>query len=311
MKYWYLEKYRGLKITELESLKEDLKFFNNHIKYTKKEAEELLTNNISDKKEEELLILLHYILYYKKSALNKIVSIIDKLLLIPDTSMPITDYSLKEMLNEIKNLRAKANRPTKDKLEYNNIASCYNCLNVFYVDKIKYTNKKNICLCPFCKSTNIYFDNDYIPMDFFFLKLSRLYYKETPLGCNFKNIQKLLKKSINYIKNKESIILKSSILTKSKILSKDKKITSKEEVKLLFIYYQKLKEYDLTYNFNLTIEVPVLSPRNKTVFSLFLLIFITSILGENPYLKKVFLTFKQEEDKTYYKKLFQTLITFS
>ena len=102
MKYWYLEKYRELKITELELLKEDLRFFKCYIKYTKKEAEELLSNNILNLNEEELLILLHYILYQKKSALNKIVPIIEKLLLIPDNSMPITDYSLKEILNEIK-----------------------------------------------------------------------------------------------------------------------------------------------------------------------------------------------------------------
>lgn len=308
MKYWYLEKYRGLKITELDLLKEDLKFFNPYTKYTKKEAEELLGNNITDLNEEELLILLHYILYHKKSSLNKIVPIKDKLLLIPDNSMPITDYSLKEMLNEIKNLRN--NKPTKDKLANNNISACFNCLNVFYIDKIKYTNKKNICLCPFCKSTNMYFDNDYIPMDFFFLKLSRLYYKETSLGCNFKNIQKLLKKNISYEKSSESIVLKSSILTASKIL-KAKKITSKEEAKLLFLYYQKLKEYDLTYNFNLTIEVPILSEPNKNVFGLFLLIFTSSLFGENPYLKKLFLTFKKKSDESYYKKLFQILTTFS
>lgn len=308
MKYWYLEKYRELKITELELLKEDLRFFKCYIKYTKKEAEELLSNNILNLNEEELLILLHYILYQKKSALNKIVPIIEKLLLIPDNSMPITDYSLKEILNEIKNLRN--NKPTKDKLAINNISACFNCLNVFYIDKIKYINKKNICLCPFCQSTNMYFDNDYIPMDFFFLKLSRLYYKQTSLGCNFKNIQKLLKKSLNYGKNKESIILKSSILTKSKILNKCKKITSKEEAKLLFLYYQHLKKSDLTYNFNLTIEVPALSEEKRFVYALFLLVFTSSLLGENPYLKQIFLTFKNQTDESYYKKLFKILITF-
>ena len=112
-------------------------------------------------------------------------------------------------------------------------------------------------------------------------------------------------------KNKESIILKSSILTKSKILNKCKKITSKEEAKLLFLYYQHLKKSDLTYNFNLTIEVPALSEEKRFVYALFLLVFTSSLLGENPYLKQIFLTFKNQTDESYYKKLFKILITFS
>ena len=307
MKYWYLEKYRNIKITELTDLKETLNFFLVVPKYTKKEGNTLLDKNIEELKEEEIIILINYILYYKKSSLNKLIPLIDKLLIIPDNSMPLTDYSLLEMLTEIKKL--KTNKPTREKLETNNIAACYNCFNIFYIDKINYINKKGLCLCPYCKSTNVYFDNDYIPMDYFFLRLSHQYYKETELGCTFKNLQKLLKKSINYQKSSASILLKKDILENSNIFNKT--ITSKEEMYLFYEYYRILEKYDISYNFDLTIEVPELSTEHKEFFSNFLIIFITSLLGKNPYLKKVFLDFKDTKDITFYKKNFNNYITFS
>ena len=309
MKYWYLEKYKHIKVTELNLLKNDLKFFFCIKKITKKEGEALLLIDINLLKEEELIILLHYIIYYKKSSLNKIVLIINKLLEIPDNSMPTTDYTLSEMLEEIKNL--SGNRPYKEKIQNNNIAACYNCLNVFYVDKISYINKRNICLCPFCKSTNLYFDNDYIPMNYYFLKLAKLYYKQTPLGCNFKNIQKLLKNFDFFKETSESIVLNTKIFKNTKALSSNKKVTSFEEEKLLYTYYNVLNNYDLTYNFNLTIEVPSLEDKNKFTFGIFLIVFLAESFGENPYLKKVFLSFKTAGDSIFYKKLFKTFITFS
>ena len=308
MKYWYLEKYKDIKITEINALKEDLKFFITSVKIAKKEAEELLTLNINKLKEEELLILLNYILYYKLSALNKIILIINKLLEIPDNSMPITNYTLEEMFFEIKDL--KNTKAEKNKLQNNNIAACFNCTNVFYIDKIIYTNKKNICLCPFCKKANLYFDNDYIPMDFYFLKFANLYYKKTPLGCNFKNLQKLLKRNVNYTKNKESIILKEKILKNTNIFKTNNQITSKEQMQVLYAYYTALNNYDLTYNFNLTIEVPNLSGKNKTIFALFLLIFLTTLFGENIYLKKVYLDFKTPTDVSFYKNFFKNFSSF-
>ncbi len=38
-------------------------------------------------------------------------------------------------------------------------------------------SKDHLCLCPYCLSATIYFDNDYIPMNSSFIRLAMLYYQ--------------------------------------------------------------------------------------------------------------------------------------
>lgn len=95
---------------------------------------------------------------------------------IPDTSLPATDYTISEMVEEIKHLPSLI--PTVEKVKSSNIGACYHCRNIFYIDAIYQKNKKGECLCPYCDSTTLFFDSDYIPMDSNFLMLAYLIYQK-------------------------------------------------------------------------------------------------------------------------------------
>ena len=175
MKYWWLEKYKNFKIVEINDLIKDVNYFLIMPKNYEKIYQEIKNEDISNLEEEELLILLKKITTTKNLKNNQLRLIIEKLLLIPDNSFPNSDYTLLEELTEIKNL--KQNPPLKEKINSNNLAICYHCLNIFFVDKIKNVNKKNNCLCPYCLKQTLYFDNDYIPMNYTFIKLFTFIYQ--------------------------------------------------------------------------------------------------------------------------------------
>ena len=278
MKYWWLEKYKNFKIIDITELKEDINYFLTMPKNYEKKYEELKNKDIDDLEEEELLILLKKIITTKNIKDNSLTKIIKKLLLIPDNSFPKSDYSIEEMLNEIKLL--KENFPYQKKIENNNIGICYNCLNIFYVDKIKSVNKKNLCLCPFCLKSNLYFDNDYIPMNYTFLKLTNIYYKTSKLGCRFKEIKKILKKNVKVIENSktENSVDLTEILS-SKIKPIDEKIISKK-------IYDLLIKKDKNLEYETTIYIKKID-KDIELKLLILLISIMDILSNSVYLKEV------------------------
>lgn len=303
MKYWWLKRYKGLKIKLIPELTRQV---NDSIVMPKnyRERYSIIKNcDISTLNEEDLLIYLYCILNYEKIKNNKVILIIDKLLEIPDNSMPSTNYNFSEMLAEVKNL--KNLKPTEDKIYSNNIAACYSCLNIFYVDKIKNINKKGYLICPYCKNHTLYFDNDFIPMDYNFLRLANLYYGLTSLGCNFNNLRKLVNKSIKvkmddiYNYKNGAIFIKGNVLEDDIKLNESnitltlkeiywkKEITSKEEkkVELIFNRYLSIIEKNLIGEISIDTSI-LLSDKN---YSLNLSLFLTLInnLGNNQYLKRI------------------------
>ena len=194
MKYWWLEKYQNLKVKMLPELLSDLQFFFVVPKNASKRYEEIRKLSVSSLEEEDLCLLLYRIVSSKNIKDGTLSLIIQRLLEVPQTNLPISDYSLEEILEEIKNLYQ--NRPDEEKLKHNNVAACYHCMNIFYVDKIKKVNQNHFCICPYCGRTKLYFDNDLIPMNYSFLFLAKLYYGVSSLGCDFLKLQTMAKKDI-------------------------------------------------------------------------------------------------------------------
>ncbi|MCI8588593.1 MAG: hypothetical protein HFG40_02965 [Bacilli bacterium] len=194
MKYWWLGKYKNLEVKMLPALFSDIQYFLTVPKNYIKIYEKIQDTSVSLLLEEEMCIVLYRISVTKNVKDSKIVQIIDRLLSIPDTSLPISDYSLLEMLEEIGHLRLK--KATVEKLDYSNVAACYTCLNVFYIDKIKKSNKKGQCICPFCGRNTLYLDSDLIPMNYSFLFLSKIFHGISSLGCDFLKLQKIIKKGL-------------------------------------------------------------------------------------------------------------------
>lgn len=299
MKYWWLEKYKNFKIIQINGLTIDVNYFLTMPKNYEKKYQEIKDIDIDILNEEELLILLKVITNTKNIKNNKLRLIIEKLLLIPDNSFPRSDYSLQEELIEIKNL--KNNLPYKEKLDNNNIAICYNCLNIFFVDKIKNINKKDLCICPYCLKTKLYFDNDYIPMDYTFIKLTKLYYGVSSLGCSFKNIQKIIKKNIiTEIGIKKKNYLSISKLVPSKLGLIDEKILFR---KLYLTLYE--KEDNLIEEETIYIS---LKNQEDIILSI-LLITIMEVLANTIYLKRIKLVFDKEENKKIFDNMLKIIIT--
>lgn len=301
MKYWWLEKYRNFKIIQTKELQEDVNYFLVMPKNYEKQYQILKEKNINTLKEEELLILLKKIISTKNIKDNSLNTIINKLLEIPDNSFPASDYTLLEMLKEIKNL--KNNPPFQEKIENNNIAICYHCLNIFYVDQINSVNKNHLCLCPYCLKTQLYFDNDYIPMNYTFMKLANFYYNISSLGCTFQEIQKIIKKNIQTKigkKEKNSIQL-SNIIPKNKLRPIDEKII-----------YRKLYQILLEKEKNMIYQISIYLPGTE-IEKLDLKILILStieILSNSLYLKEITFIFNQEKDQELFLSYLKTLKTF-
>lgn len=303
MKYWWLEKYKNFKIVQINDLYTDVHYFITMPKNYEKQYQILKDKNIGDLLEEELLIILYKIVTTKNIKNNHLNIIIEKLLEIPDNSFPSSDYSLKEMLDEIKNL--KTNLPYREKLDTNNIAICYHCLNIFYVDKIKSVNKNNLCLCPFCLKTNLYFDNDYIPMNYTFIKLAYIYYHTSNLGSSFKNIQKIIGKGIftdngNY---NDKYLDISKYYSNSKIKPIEEKIVSRKLMLDLYEHETNIIEEESIY-------IPSLSNKIEEELLLIILVTIMEVLANTVYLKKIRLIFKNNKNKSKFDSMIKTMKTF-
>lgn len=299
MKYWWLEKYRNFKIIQINELSEDINYFLTMPKNYETQYQQIKEKEINNLMEEELIILLKKIVHTKNIKDNSLNVIISKLLQIPDNSFPTSDYDLKQMLEEIKNL--KENKPTSDKLENNNIAVCYHCLNIFYIDKIKNVNKNNLCLCPYCLKTALYFDNDYIPMNYTFIKLANLYYYTSSLGCRFQEKRKVLRKGISFTEKKtDSTIEFSNIFMKEKVEPIDEKIIYRK-------LYQKLmaKEKEIVYDCSLSIST---LPKKCTKLILELLIVVLlEVLSNTVYLKRVEIIFENKEQENQFLNLLKVI----
>ncbi|MDD6223818.1 MAG: hypothetical protein PUB18_02330 [bacterium] len=290
MKYWWLQKYQKLGIKQLPDLCYDLNYFLVMPKRYLKIFDSTKDILVDELNEYELLIHLYVLVTTKKIKDNRVLLIINRLLTFPDTNLPVSDYSLTEMFEEIVALRE--NVPISNKLDYNNIASCYRCLQTFYIDLIYSTNQKGICLCPFCHSTLLYFDNDYVPMNYSFLKLASFYYGISPLGCKFENLQIILKKCVTL--QMGDIVPTDRVIGKTKQdvywdyeYSNLKKITSREEqefIKSLFDHFQMI-EKDQDYQVSFLIDK--ISVKLVNHFALLVLISIMEVLSKSIYLKKV------------------------
>lgn len=303
MKYWWLENYKNFKIIQIKELQDDVNYFLTMPKNYEKQYELLKDKNINDLEEEELLIVLKKIVNTKNIKDNSLSIIIKKLLEIPDNSFPASDYTFKEMLTEIKNL--KTNPPVQSKLQNNNLAICYNCLNIFYVDKIKSVNKKDLCLCPFCLKSKLYFDNDYIPMNYNFIKLANIYYGISNLGCTFKEIRKIATKSITTTTNnkEENSINFSQIFSNNKVSPADEKIINRKLYQELMI-----KESNLIDKTN--IYISKLNQKNRTAILEIILVTVLEILSNAVYIKEIKFIFETEEDEKYFISLLKVIKTF-
>ena len=295
MKYWWLRKYNNLHIKMIPELSNDLDYFLVMPKNYLKIYEKIKTLDVEELKEEELLINLYVVVNSKNIKDNRILLIINKLLSFPDNSLPISDYTLKDILKEIEEL--EKNHPIQEKLDFNNIAACYCCGQVFYIDNIRAVNNKGYCLCPYCEKDNLYFDNDYIPMNTSFLKLASLYYGISSLGCSYDNIKSMLKK--NVVVTLGNIITTNTVIQSSKrrrvqtrfiidcsCLSK-KKVGSLEESIILKNYYDGLMKIDKLMEDETTIILEKI-PKEKHDFVCFLVVLsIMEVLSKTIYLKKI------------------------
>lgn len=301
MKYWWLEKYKNFKIVEINDLIKDVNYFLMMPKNYEKIYQEIKNEDISNLEEEELLILLKKITTTKNLKNNQLRLIIEKLLLIPDNSFPASDYTLLEELTEIKNL--KQNPPLKEKINSNNLAICYHCLNIFFVDKIKNVNKKNNCLCPYCLKQTLYFDNDYIPMNYTFIKLASFYYGVSSLGCSFKEIQKILKKHLLVGEKEGNNFLDiSSMIDSTKIKPIDEKIIARK-------LYLRLEEQEAKMEHNITLVIPD-TIDHENLFLEIILVTLIEILTNTIYLNKIELVFKNKNLENMWKKKVKEVITF-
>lgn len=249
MKYFWLEKYlkyfKNFTSDDINTKEykkvvndfyNDFEFYITHLNYSKERYELIKKKPISKLNDYELFIMFYYTVmettiingYLNKILLDKsLYKLIKYMVKVPDTNLPITDYTFKEIVEEIKNL--KTNLPTKDKIKNNNVCACYNCHSIYYVDNIHAVDENRLLLCPYCMDNKLYFDNDYIPMNNTFLRLATLYYKD-----NMKDIIDLYKDKVilkDKVSNNKSLYLD---LSNTNIL-KDKeleynKTTNKYEV---------------------------------------------------------------------------------
>lgn len=303
MKYWWLEKYQNFKIIQMKELLEDVNYFLTMPKNYEKKYQQLKDKDINTLEEEELLIILKKIVNTKNIKDGSLIIIINKLLKIPDNSFPSSDYTFGEMLEEIKNL--KTNPPVQNKIENNNIGICYHCLNIFYVDKIKKVNKNNLCLCPYCLKPKLYFDNDYIPMNYSFIKLASIYYGISNLGCTFKEIKKIVKKGIttSISKQEEIDIDLSNIFCNKKIKPIDEKIISRK------LYQEIMIKENMLMN-KVTIFIPTLTLKTGNYILEIILITLLEVLSNTVYLKEIEVVFEKEKDEKIFSSLLKIIKTF-
>lgn len=260
--------------------------------------------------EEDLCILLYGISVTKTVKNNALGKIIEKLLLIPDTSLPISDYSLLEVIEEIRSLKTR--RAMIDRIDCNNVAACDSCLNVFYVDKIKLVNSKGQCLCPFCLKNRLYFDNEYIPMNYSFLFHSRLFYSTSNLGCNYQKLKRLLKKNVKVLEYNSTTDFKKFIFDFefNEYLKKIqmKKITSLDEPKIIKKFYDFFLKIEECGNYEVILVLPWENDKNLFQISYLLILSCAFVLENFFYLKLIHLIVKNKKLKIQLKKILGMMI---
>lgn len=303
MKYWWLEKYRNFRIVQINELSDDINYFLTMPKNYNQQYQILQSKNMDTLDEEELLIIIKKIIDTKNIKDNTLNIIIEKLLKVPDNSFPASDYTLQEMLLEIKQL--KNNPPFKKKLEKNNIAVCYHCLNIFYVDRIKNINKNGLCICPYCLKSKLYFDNDYIPMNYIFIRLANLYYRISNLGCTFKEVQKIAKRDIETITGNEieNSICFSTIFFNNSLHPIEEKIISRS-------LYRELMRKNDALNSKATIYFSSFRYTNITIILQLLIVTILDVLSNTVYLKRVQVIFDKKEDEKSFRSLLMVIGNF-
>ena len=293
-KYWWLEKYQKLEIKRLPQLYEDVSYFLRVPKNYLQLYEKFSDVPIAKLTEEEMLISLYKIANTKNVKNNQLRLLIQRLL-----DYAISDYTLKEILIEIRNLRE--NSSDVSKLDHNNVAACYHCLQVFYIDKITMINKKGLCLCPYCRSSHLYFDNDYIPMNYSFLKLAQLFYDVSILGCRFFDLQKILRKNVSVrLGNTITGVVIGSEINKGKFsnekfkpLLSDYSLFSKishknaDESKIIKEIYDAFMTLEKQMEYSGTIYISSISSSLLEEFSLLLLLAIMEVLSRTIYLKEI------------------------
>ncbi len=307
MKYWWLEKYTELEVRMLPELFLDIQFFltmpKNYLQIYKK-IESLPISTLS---EEEMCIVLYYISVTKNVKNNHISQIIERLLLVPDTSLPISDYNLSEIIHEIYGLKEK--KAMVDQMDSNNVAACYSCLNVFYVDQITSANRKGQCLCPFCGKNKLYFDNELIPMNYSFLLHSKIFYGITELGCDFSKLKKIIKKGITIMKKSSSKGINTS-KKRNHFLEKYQKklIKSEDESQIIKKIYDSLFVTERNGDYETTLIIDWEGQLNLFEISYLIILSCTLALGNFFYLKHISLIIENDQLRNQTEKVLRMLI---
>lgn len=289
MKYWWLEKYKSLEVKMLPDLFSDIQYFLTIPKNYIRIYREIQDKPVSFLLEEEMCIILYRISVTKNVKDEKLAQIIEQLLTIPDCSLPISDYSLSEILEEVGHLISK--KATVEKLDYNNVAACYTCLNVFYIDKIQKSNKKGQCVCPFCHRNTLYLDNDLVPMNYSFLFFSRLFYGISSLGCDFLKLQKIIKRGL-FICDSTHGSFSSFISMSDEFLQylnqfQERKIYGEDESRVMKGFYDSLVNVDREGVYEGTFLLQWDSEKNLFEIAYLLILVCMSSLINFFYLKRI------------------------
>lgn len=308
MKYWWLETYQDLEVKMLPQLFADIQYFLVMPKNYMQIYEQICTMDISTLSEQEMCIILYRISVTKNVKDSRVRQIIQRLLLVPDTSLPISDYSINDILEEI--FKLGNTRPNVDKLKFNNIAACYSCLNVFYVDQISKVNKRGDCLCPFCGKSKLYFDNDFFPMNYSFLFLSKLFYGISKLGCDYTKLQKLLQKAIVVSSHTISKTENSSVgVTMNEYLQQfqTKKICSNYEPMIIKKFYDFFIEFEKLGKYEVEFQLDWVGTENLFELSYLLVLSCITVLSNFFYIKKIILVINNAPLRSNIKSVLRTL----
>ena len=153
MKYWWIKKYlpffekieeKDLKTKKGKQILQDFfKDANLFLTLPHHYMDLFLTLKEEDTKDYQLQLKLGYYLYlktvdpiyFKKELVNKnFYKLLKEMEVIVDTYLPVTDYTMEDILEEVKDL-PKVDTSISKK-QNNNISACYSCRNVFYTDDL-------------------------------------------------------------------------------------------------------------------------------------------------------------------------------
>ncbi len=255
-------------------------------------------------------------IYFKKELMNKnFYNLLKKMESIVDTYLPVTDYTMEDILEEIKELPQVDTSISKKK--NNNISACYSCRNNFYTDDL--IEKEGKSLCPYCASNTLYFDNDYIPMNTTFLTFAYLYHQEE---LPFSHLVSLLeeKVTITDIPSKECYhfiddeeIGKVDVLAKTVTLSYEdylSSLTGKEEDALRFSLLRLLQEVDKNKETSLSLDLSFFTKEENSsilamgIYSSLLFYFLKEYFSNIEHITLIV----SPKTKAIYESVFKTLI---